>query len=1006
MSEAHEKPSADLAGAPLTAGLRWLAAALMLLVTLFVGVASFIDREIEDQFVLLETANRLDDTRDQFFGLLGDQSAKDIRAHEIEINLAMRALEELLSELESTAPHIVELRTALSSALDARIKVNGLVSFDESGLILLGVVSEKTDKLLLEVTQWAQQIDLEEIENSRRLKEVESTLRRLNTQRDLLTKALLANLRIRNELEAFLRYRQTKAGQDNPLSKVTISTKGLPAACDGQDKGNADRLCQPSSARVHNEIKLLLAQGSDYSPRQVTRVSWALEAYERASEIRLNKLQAELQQALTDLGEARARVDTGTRTLGSLSQLMRTLRQMIDMEQALRFDINVDLRAMNALVVGLMGNIGTLANKTTATSGLSQNRIDFSLEQIGTIEDYWTQASVDLQEREILQSEFRLTLLGLDAALSAISDQIRADSDTIVSRVTNLAIMATLVLVLFAGGVIWAGHAYVSAPLRLITLTILALARKEKVQTVSLGRRWLGLGVLEDAMERLRESEAQFRTASDLARVGRWRSTTSGALYWSPETMELFGVAPDTFTGNTDFFYNMVHPDDVLTIKDAMAEAFTTNQKFSVVHRLIKPSGEIATVYERADVIRDTQGDVVGLNGVVQDISDTVELRERLQQSQKLEMIGQLTGGVAHDFNNLLAVIVGSLELAVNVNDPEELAELMEMALSASKRGADLTQNMLAYARQSRLAPKVLDLNEIIQETESWAMRVLPANVEVNVQTTEQSAKVLADPGLMQTSLLNLIINARDAMPEGGNLTVETNVVVLNKRDVNILTLDLEPGPYIELCVSDTGTGIEPHVLEKIFEPFYTTKAAGAGTGLGLPMIQGFMVQSRGDIHVTSAVGIGTTVALYFPAHESLETGLPTEPAHRDVSAQRRLRILVAEDDPDVRSILTNMLVQEYHTVTAVHTGDDALVKLKSDARFDLLMTDVVMPGVIQGNELVDHARKLFPDMPIIVISGYANMSGLDADYSDEQVLYLKKPLHKSELYDAIGQVI
>lgn len=1005
MNEAREQSSADLAGTPLAAVMRWLAASLMLIVTLFVGVASFIDREMREQFVVLDITNRLHDTQDRVFGLLGNQSPTDIRANEIEIIIEFQALEELLSDLESTTPDIAELQAARRSALDARIKLNALVSFDESASHLLKAVSEKIDELFREITQWEQQINLEEIESSQRLREVESTLLRLNTQRNLLTQALLANLRILNELEAFQRYQQTTAGQDNPLSEVIISTKGLPAACDAKDNENADRLCQPSSTRVHNEIKLLLAQGSDYSPRQVTRVSWALEAYERASEIRLNKLQAELQQALTKLSEARARVDTGTRTLGSLSQLMRTLRQMIDLEQALRFDVNVDLRAMNARALGLMANIGMLASETTATSGLSQDRIDFLLEQIGYVEVYWTQVAADLQEREILQSDFRLALVLLDEALSAISGQIRSESISIISRVTNLAIIATLVLVLFAGGLIWAGHAYVSAPLHLITLTILALARKEKVQTVSLGPRWLGLGVLEDAMERLRESEAQFRTASDLARVGRWRSTTSGELYWSPETMELFEVAPNSFTGNTDFFYNMVHPDDVLLIKDAMAEAFTTNQKFSVVHRLIKPSGEIATVYERADVIRDTQGDVVGLNGVLQDISDTVELRERLQQSQKLEMIGQLTGGVAHDFNNLLAVIVGSLELAADVDDPKEHAELMQMALSASKRGADLTHNMLAYARQARLAPKVLDLNEIIQETESWAMRVLPANVEVNVQTTEQSAEVLADPGLMQTSLLNLIINARDAMPEGGNLTVETNVVELNKRDVSIMSLDLEPGPYIELCVSDTGTGIEPHVLEKIFEPFYTTKAAGAGTGLGLPMIQGFMVQSRGDIHVTSAVGIGTTVALYFRAHESLETGLPTETAHRDVSKQRRLRILVAEDDPDVRSILTDMLAQEHHTVTAVHTGDDALVKLKSDARFDLLMTDVVMPGTIQGNELVDNARKRFPDMPIIVISGYANMSSFDADYSDEQVLYLKKPLHKSELYDAIKQV-
>jgi signal transduction histidine kinase/ActR/RegA family two-component response regulator len=376
-------------------------------------------------------------------------------------------------------------------------------------------------------------------------------------------------------------------------------------------------------------------------------------------------------------------------------------------------------------------------------------------------------------------------------------------------------------------------------------------------------------------------------------------------------------------------------------------------------------------------------------NRLTAEIAEREMAEARLVQAQKMEAIGQLTGGVAHDFNNLLTAIVGSLELLLRRTDEEKLRRLAGNALQAAERGARLTAQLLAFSRRQRLTPAPLDVNRIIAGMGDLLARSIGAHVEVDKRLEEGLPRALADPTQLEVMILNLAINARDAMPGGGRLLIETRNL---DRVPEPLAGELVPGRYVAICVSDTGVGMAPEVLQHAFEPFFTTKPQGKGTGLGLAQLYGFARQSGGSVRIDSEEGRGTSVTIYLPATEA-EAEVPRS-APSEGLRRRRGRILLVDDDDDVRSVAAAMVAELGYQVATAASGEEALSLLEG-GRFRLMVTDVAMPGM-NGVELGRRVRRLAPEMPILFASGYADVQTFGVELSDQALL--RKPFRISEV--------
>ena len=395
---------------------------------------------------------------------------------------------------------------------------------------------------------------------------------------------------------------------------------------------------------------------------------------------------------------------------------------------------------------------------------------------------------------------------------------------------------------------------------------------------------------------------------------------------------------------------------------------------------------------------------------IMLDITPQVEAQAELerqtamaQQSQKFESIGQLTGGVAHDFNNLLAAILGNLELLRETCPVPEDLELIDAAIKATERGAGLTRSMLAFSQKARLDPEICDLNALVRETSAWAGRTLPATIRVTLRQSAALWPVRVDINTTASALLNLLLNARDAMPEGGELVIETENAEIDAARAARLD-GLAPGRFVVLSVADTGTGIAETALPHVFEPFFTTKGPGRGSGLGLSMVQGFLRQSGGTVEVRSRPGEGAVFRLYFPATTG-SVAEPVPPAALPVE-RPQARILLAEDEPQVMAVLRRILEKAGYAVSHAGSGDLALEIFARDPRHDLLLTDVVMPGRLQGPALAAELRALRPDLPVVFLTGYAAETALGHGGIREGDLRLMKPVSRAELLRAIERAL
>jgi PAS domain S-box-containing protein len=389
-------------------------------------------------------------------------------------------------------------------------------------------------------------------------------------------------------------------------------------------------------------------------------------------------------------------------------------------------------------------------------------------------------------------------------------------------------------------------------------------------------------------------------------------------------------------------------------------------------------------------------------------VRERMQAEAELRQSQKMEAVGQLTGGIAHDFNNLLAGIVGSLELLqmrLAQGRIGELDPLFAMAHNAAKRAATLTHRLLAFSRRQSLDPRPTDLNRLVGGMEELIRSTMAPAVDVHVVAADELWTALVDVNQFENALLNLCINARDAMPDGGQLTIETGNHVFDAQAAR--EHELSPGQYVSLRVSDTGTGMPPEVIERAFDPFFTTKPVGQGTGLGLSMIYGFVRQSGGQVRICSVMGEGTAMSLYLPRHLGDADGV--EQFQQPEALQRAGEdetVLVVDDEPTVRTLITEVLRDLGYTAIEAENGQAGLLILRSSVRINLLITDIGLPGGFHGRQLAEIGRLLRPDLKVLFISGHPGNPILGQDHPEPDGTMLAKPFTMEALTSRIRDLI
>jgi PAS domain S-box-containing protein len=391
---------------------------------------------------------------------------------------------------------------------------------------------------------------------------------------------------------------------------------------------------------------------------------------------------------------------------------------------------------------------------------------------------------------------------------------------------------------------------------------------------------------------------------------------------------------------------------------------------------------------------------------VARDIARRKDAEAQLRQAQKMEAIGQLTGGIAHDFNNTLTVILGSLEfMGEQIHDNLPAQKAMETALRGVDRASDLTQRLLAFARKQALSPTPTDIDKLISGVAEMTRRVLGEQIQIEVVRAGGLWQAIIDPSQLETALLNLAINARDAMPEGGKLTIETANTHLDQAYADV-HVEVTPGQYVMVAVSDTGTGMSPEVLVHAFEPFFTTKEVGKGSGLGLSMVYGFIKQSKGHINIYSEVEHGTSVKLYLPKATLSGRQVDTTTGARQAMAMGDETILVVEDDPDVRAFVVGALSVLGYEILEAKDGPAAMALLDDAPEIDLLFTDVVLSGGMNGREIAEKIRQRYPRVRVLFTSGYTSNAIVHHGRLDDNVRLLSKPYRREDLARRVREAL
>lgn len=496
-----------------------------------------------------------------------------------------------------------------------------------------------------------------------------------------------------------------------------------------------------------------------------------------------------------------------------------------------------------------------------------------------------------------------------------------------------------------------------------------------------------------------RINEERFRLVAAMSSDALWDlDLLTGKQWWSPGLAESFGHSRDQEEWTPDTWRAHVHPEDLPRILQREDAAMSSGaNSFTQEYRFRTGDGKWVLVMDSGIILRDDAGNPVRMLGSISNISEKRAAEERQQQAQRLEAVGQLTGGVAHDFNNILTVILGNAELLLDrLTDDQQASQMADVTIRAAERGAELTDRLLAFARRKPLEPQVLSLNDRLAPAETLIRRTLPESIAVDVILSADLWKAEIDPGQLEMALLNLAVNARDAMPDGGRLTIETANSWLDE-DFAANHSEVTPGQYVMLSVSDTGKGMDQDTIHHAFEPFFTTKEMGKGSGLGLSMVFGFVKQSGGTIQICSELGEGTVVKMYFPRALAPLTHQDATP--NDGTATRGTeQILVVEDEDLVRESLCNQLRSLGYQVKEAANAAEALKIVEQPATIDLLLTDVIMPGGMHGGELAAAAQTMRPGLRVLFTSGYTENTIFHDGRIDPGVAFLGKPYRLRDL--------
>ncbi len=528
------------------------------------------------------------------------------------------------------------------------------------------------------------------------------------------------------------------------------------------------------------------------------------------------------------------------------------------------------------------------------------------------------------------------------------------------------------------------------------------------------GRRTHWVALQRDITERkaaeraLELSEERFRlvTRATSEVIWDWDFATD-TIWWNDNLLVVFGYDPSAVDPRSSFWVDGIHDDDREHILDLVRTTLAgRGTNWDAEYRFRHADGRLLTVVDRGFVIRDGAGKAVRMLGTMTDVTERRALDERLRQSQKLEAVGQLTGGVAHDFNNLLTVIVGNAELLMEgLHDRPSLHPLAAMTMTAAERAAELTSRLLAFGRRQPLDPKRVDLDALLAGMEALLRRTLTEAIDLRIVRHVGLWEAEVDPGQLEVALLNLVINARDAMPGGGCLSIETANAHVDGQSIPGET-DTAAGDYVLVAVSDTGSGMSREVRDRAFEPFFTTKEVGKGSGLGLSMVYGFVRQSGGHVRIYSEVNEGTVVRLFFPRSAGgLAAASDRTQAEPDLVGGSE-HVLVVEDEDLLRSHVVAELTRLGYRVSQASAAAEALATLRDHDDVDLLLTDVVMPGGMNGRELADEALALRPGLRVIFTSGYTQDAINDNGRLAADVDFLPKPFRRQDLARKVREVL
>ena len=531
-------------------------------------------------------------------------------------------------------------------------------------------------------------------------------------------------------------------------------------------------------------------------------------------------------------------------------------------------------------------------------------------------------------------------------------------------------------------------------------------------------------------LEELSDGEQRLQNALKAGKLGAWQLDVAGlCLIMSSSCKAHFGQPPEAPFSYADLLA-CAHPDDRPHLQQALQHSLEVGDDLLIEYRSLWPDSSEHWLDVCARALYDNRGRISSLVGVSSNITArklaeaelrqlnetlelqveerTVELRrneEALRQSQKMEAVGQLTGGIAHDFNNMLTGIIGSLDLLrrrIAGGRLNDLDNLIELGMTSANRAAGLTHRLLAFSRRQSLDPKPVDMNKLVASMEDLLRRTLSESIAMQMRLCPDLWTAEADPHQLESALLNLIINARDAMPAGGLLTVETANCRLEGQE---MPEDLAPGEYVMLSVSDNGSGMPPGIIARAFDPFFTTKPIGQGTGLGLSMIYGFVKQSNGHVRISSSVGQGTGVTLYLPRFRGAEPDDTRVDSVAQAYARSGETVLVVEDDQAVRLLVTEVLSELGYAFVEAAEASAALPILNSSQRIDLLISDVGLPGM-NGRQLAEIARRVRPRLKVLFITGYAEHAALRAGFLESGMQMITKPFALDSLTSKVREMI